>query len=57
MKNYLTIMFCLFFCSVFGQQEGIWLHPNRGQWATPILYKVELNSGEMFVEKMVLPIL
>ena len=51
MRNFVTILLCLFFCSVFGQDEGIWLHPNRGQWDSPILYKVELNSGEMFIEK------
>ena len=29
----------------------MWMHPNKGQWAEPILYKVELDYGEMFIEK------
>ena len=41
----------MFLCSIFGQETGMWMHPNKGQWAEPILYKVELDYGEMFIEK------
>ncbi len=36
--------------TVFGQQERIWMHPNRGQWHENIKYKVELTCGEMYLE-------
>ncbi len=51
MKQILATFFCIILCSLFGQDGGIWLHPNRGQWQKPILYKVELNCGEMYLEK------
>ena len=50
MKHIIAAFFCLILCSIFGQDDGIWLHPNRGQWQNPILYKVELNFGEMYLE-------
>ena len=51
MKPIVAILFCLFISSFLGQNDGIWIHPNRGQWHKPILYKVELTCGEMFLEK------
>ncbi len=35
----------------FGQDKGVWMHPNKGQWNDQILYKVDLDYGEMYVEK------
>ena len=51
MKPRITFLFCLILSSIFGQEEGVWIHPNKGQWQDPILYKIELNCGEMFLEK------
>lgn len=31
--------------------QEIWLHPNAGQWDDRIEYKVELDLGEMLIEK------
>jgi len=31
--------------------QDIWLHPNAGQWDDRIEYKVELDLGEMLIEK------
>ncbi|MBI1836544.1 MAG: gliding motility-associated C-terminal domain-containing protein [Flavobacteriia bacterium] len=47
------LILILFFLAlpVYSQQEGILLHPNKGQWDLPILYKIELNLGEMFLTK------
>lgn len=48
--------FILFVCllitafSVSGQQDRVWMHPNRGQWHANIKYKVELAGGEMYLE-------
>jgi gliding motility-associated-like protein len=35
----------------FGQSDFVWMHPNKGQWDDRIQYKIELQSGEMYVEK------
>ncbi|MDX1444982.1 gliding motility-associated C-terminal domain-containing protein [Lishizhenia sp.] len=32
-------------------QEDPWIHPNKGQWESHILYKIELEAGAMFIEK------
>src|SRR6218665_307699 len=29
----------------------VWLHPNRGQWNKEVLYKVDLNEGNLFLDK------
>ena len=47
LRNFIFLL--LFAFSVLGQQDGIWLHPNRGQWDKEILYKVDLASGAMFL--------
>lgn len=35
--------------SAFGQDDRVWLHPNKGQWDARIQYKVELSQGAMYV--------
>lgn len=50
MKQVSTLLFCIIISSFFGQEDGIWINPNRGQWHNSILYKVELNCGEMYLE-------
>lgn len=50
MKYFLWIFITLFSCLIFGQEDGIWMHPNKGQWDKPILFKVELNVGEIYIE-------
>jgi gliding motility-associated-like protein len=50
MKYYFLpfLFFCTFF--IFGQQDNVWMHPNRGQWHDNVKYKVDLNGGEMMIE-------
>jgi gliding motility-associated-like protein len=31
--------------------QDVWMHPNAGQWDDRIEYKVELNTGDMYIEK------
>ena len=31
-------------------QEEIWIHPNRGQWHQNIQYKVNIPSGQLYLE-------
>ncbi|MFA5574259.1 MAG: PKD domain-containing protein [Brumimicrobium sp.] len=34
-----------------GQDDAVWIRPNKGQWDSKILYKVDLQKGHFFVEK------
>lgn len=36
--------------SLFAQDE-IWMRPNRGQWHDNVSYKIEIPSGQMFLEE------
>lgn len=36
-------------CAAYAQE--VWMHPNAGQWDDRIAYKVELDLGEMLIEK------
>lgn len=50
MKYIFCILISFLSCQIFGQGDGVWMHPNKGQWQKPILFKVELNMGEMYIE-------
>tara|TARA_B100000508_G_scaffold137355_2_gene131748 strand:+ start:33696 stop:37580 length:3885 start_codon:yes stop_codon:yes gene_type:complete len=46
------ILLLAFFSGAYSQNsDGVWLHPNKGQWDSKILYKVELQNGSFYVEK------
>lgn len=47
----LTIVFTLFYFFGFGQENMVWMNPNRGQWHENIKYKVDLQSGEFLLEQ------
>ena len=32
-------------------QDDIWIKPNRGQWHENVEYKIEIPSGDMYLEK------
>ena len=51
MRNvFITVLtLALFGFTSLGQE--VWMHPNSGQWDSRILYKVDLNQGEMYIEK------
>ena len=50
--RFITAIICFICVSPFlGQDKGVWMHPNKGQWNDQILYKVDLDYGEMYVEK------
>ena len=51
MRLILGLAIILITFSAKSQQEGIWMHPNEGQWDKEILYKVDLTMGEMFLTK------
>ena len=47
----LFLMLTLLGAQVAHGEEAPWFYPNRGQWNSKILYKVELNKGSFFIEK------
>jgi len=46
-----TLYIFLLLVSFMSFTQEVWLHPNKGQWEEKILYKVDMNSGAMFIEK------
>ena len=48
MKTVVVVLFLLVSLGVFSQES--WMHPNNGQWETPINYKIDLQLGAMFIE-------
>ena len=45
-------VFSVFFLSSFELfAQVVWMHPNKGQWDKRIGYKIDLEQGEMYVEK------
>jgi hypothetical protein len=52
LKFFTCVLFLTSFLSVIGQEPNdVWMHPNRGQWESEILYKIELGQGAMYIEK------
>lgn len=51
MKNLAIMCFLMLFAGNFAWGQDIWMHPNAGQWDNRILYKIDLNEGDMFIEK------
>jgi len=49
MKLLLFFLILCFGHTLFGQEE-IWIKPNRGQWHSNIEYKINIPSGEMYLE-------
>ncbi len=50
MLRWWTLPLLLVMLRCFGQDDQVWLHPNRGQWDHRFNYKVELQKGEMLIE-------
>ena len=51
MKNLAITCFLMSFSSSFAWGQDIWMHPNAGQWDDRIVYKIDLNEGDMYIEK------
>lgn len=51
-KTFLAIVIsiCLTFL-VYGQSADVYMHPNKGQWDSQILYNVELSNGNFLFDK------
>ena len=52
LKFFTGVLFLTSFLSLLGQEvNDVWMHPNRGQWESEILYKIELGQGALYIEK------
>lgn len=51
MKRFLFILFCFGISLWADAQDEIWIHPNRGQWHQNISYKINIPSGQLYLEK------
>lgn len=51
MRNLVFSCVLLLTTSLSAWCQDVWMHPNAGQWDSRILYKIELDQGDMFVEK------
>lgn len=52
--NRWTLLLILLLANAYyllAQPDQIWFQPNRGQWDSQILYKVDLSKGHFFIEK------
>lgn len=49
--KYISVVIAILVLSFGGNAQDVWLHPNAGQWDDRVEYKVELDLGEMLVEK------
>lgn len=50
LKHYSFLGFMILFCT-YVQGQGVWLHPNAGQWDARIEYKLDIDYGEILIEK------
>ena len=51
MRNVIVAISMFFLLGVNVNAQEIWMHPNSGQWDDRILYKIDLEQGEMYIEK------
>ncbi len=42
---------CLCIVTALVTQAQVWLHPNKGQWNDRVVHKIELQQGELLLEK------
>ncbi len=50
LKHYSFFCFLFFLCA-HAQGQDVWLHPNEGQWDDRIEYKLDMDFGEILIEK------
>lgn len=50
-KALITGFFLALITPGIAQSEGVWIHPNAGQWDDRIEHKVEIQTGEIYIEK------
>lgn len=50
MRFFLSILFFTFILTQ-GHAQGVWMHPNKGQWDKEIEYSVELSNGQLYIDQ------
>lgn len=51
MRNVFYILFFFIATVAFGQDQGVWLYPNRGQWDGEFSHKIPIQKGTIYVNK------
>ncbi len=51
MRNLVFLCSLLLVSTLSAWGQDVWMHPNAGQWDDRIVYKIELNQGDMYIEK------
>ena len=50
LKHYSFVSLFVLLCT-YVQGQGVWMHPNEGQWDDRIEYKLDIDYGEILIEK------
>jgi gliding motility-associated-like protein len=50
MLRFIYIISLLLFLTGNARSQGVWMHPNAGQWDDRIEYKIEMELGELLIE-------
>ena len=51
MRQFVLSIFLIIFSGFNLLAQDVWMHPNAGQWDDRIEYKVDLQMGDMYIEK------
>lgn len=51
MRSFYHLLLLLLAGVSFGQQQGVWLYPNRGQWEGDFSYKIPIQKGDIYINK------
>lgn len=51
MRSFYLLLLLLLAGVSFGQQQGVWLYPNRGQWEGGFSHKIPIQKGDIYINK------
>lgn len=51
LKSIYYILLLVVTAVAYGQHQGVWMHPNRGQWAGDFLHKIPIQKGNIYINK------
>jgi hypothetical protein len=51
LKSFYHLLLLLLAGVSFGQQQGVWLYPNRGQWEGDFSHKIPIQKGDIYINK------
>jgi gliding motility-associated-like protein len=51
LKSIYYILLLVVSSVAYGQHQGVWLHPNRGQWEGDFSHKIPIQKGAIYINK------